>query len=137
VPTQRYFQASLLSQFPQMSNFRSFDRFGGHQNGIRPYRTGQSGLPLVSRDPPTFHHPLISLLLYDWSCDRNFLRDIRVSNQTRPDRPGQRRSLPTRWSARRRRRETSKTTHTCIGVVSNETRRRRRQKARVVPFPAA
>ena len=59
-------------------------------------------------------------------CDRSFLQNIFVSSQMKPEWPGQRRSLPTRWSAWRRRREPYKATHTCV-----------RRKARVASCPTA
>ena len=60
---------------------------------------------VLRTDHQLFKPHWISLLWFYWTYDRKIRSNLWKRDQTKYERPGQRRSLPTRWSARRRRRE--------------------------------
>ena len=94
-------------------------------------------MPLVSREPPTCRHPLLSIILYDCPCDQKVLRDVSVSKPTEASAAG-----PATLFSDAMKRTATPTRTVQDGIYlnvgsSSQSRRRRQRRARVVPFPAA
>ena len=101
--SQQDFQSKLCKQFEKWTPIQ-----GVNSSGIWPISDFFSQLGTSKRfvtDHRLFKPHWISLLWFYWTYDRKIRSNLWKRDQTKYERPGQRRSLPTRWSARRRRRE--------------------------------